>query len=148
MWHNWQFALKKTPTTRGFCILWRTAREVLSTFSFYFLFSNESYWKKKSIKKNKEVMPKGHGSNHEKKSKTFSFKRRKLRPISILERVLLIGAFRIFLNELFKKNFDVIFIKNIKSYIKNLATIFFSDKKFLKIFLKSIPLRYLLTLSY
>lgn len=104
--------------------------------------------KKKVLKKNKEVMPKGHGSNHEKKSNSFSFKRRKLRPISILERVLLIGAFRIFLNELFKKNFDVIFIKNIKSYIKNLATIFFSDKKFLKIFLKSIPLRYLLTLSY
>ena len=46
---------------------------------FYFFYQINLIGKQKK----KKVMPKGPRSNHEKKSKRFSFKKRKLRPISL-----------------------------------------------------------------
>ena len=54
------------------------------------------------------------------------------------------SAFRTIVNKLFKKN-DVTFIGNIKKCLKNEFFFFFSHKKFLKIFLKSIILWHPLT---
>ena len=58
--------------------------------------------------------------------------------------VILMGIFRIIVNKLFYKNFITIFIENIKNYKKKLI-VFFSYKKFLKIFYKLMFLRYMLT---
>ena len=58
--------------------------------------------------------------------------------------VILMGIFRIIVNKLFYKNFITIFIENIKNCKKKLI-VFFSYKKFLKIFYKLMFLRYLLT---
>ena len=52
-------------------------------FKYFFLLFYFFYQINLIGKKKKKVMPKGPRSNHEKKSKRFSFKRRKLRPISL-----------------------------------------------------------------
>ena len=45
------------------------------------------------------------------------------------------GTFKIFVNELFKKNFSITFMENIKKIIKKKSIVFsISHKKFLKVF--------------
>ena len=60
--------------------------------------------------------------------------------------VILTSVFRAINDKLFQESFETTFIENIKSCKKTL--IFFLYKKFLKIVLKLIFLRYLLTFPY
>ena len=63
-------------------------------------------------------------------------------------RVIVTYVFKKIVNKLFLKSFDTSFMGNIKNHQKKVTVFFFflfSYKKFLKLFLKSISLRHLLT---
>ena len=54
------------------------------------------------------------------------------------------GAFKVIINKLFKKNIDIIFMKNIKNHQKNIIVLSFFHKICLKIVHKLILLEQLL----
>ena len=62
-------------------------------------------------------------------------------------RVIITDVFKTIVNKLFLKSFDTSFMGNIKNHQKKVTIFFFlfSYKKFLKLFLKPISLRRLLT---
>lgn len=61
--------------------------------------------------------------------------------------VRLTVVFRVIVNRSYKKSYNTTFIRNIKTVKKKINFFFFSCKKFLKLFLKSILLKHPLTFS-